>query len=48
MLTKFRRGKDLVRPGEAHFGCNGVPKGNGVIRVGDFVHVRKWAGPSGV
>jgi uncharacterized protein YcbX len=48
VLMKFRRGKDPVRPGKACFGCNGVPEGSGVIRVGDFVHVKEWAGPDGV
>ena len=48
VLMKFRRGKDPDRPGKACFGCNGVPEGCGVIRVGDFVHVREWAGPGGV
>ncbi|KAF9644632.1 hypothetical protein BDM02DRAFT_888505 [Thelephora ganbajun] len=48
VLMKFRRGMDPAKPGKACFGCNGVPKGSGVIRVGDFVHVREWAGPGGV
>ena len=48
VLMKFRRGKDPAMPGKACFGCNGVPKGTGIIRVGDFVHVREWAEPGGV
>ena len=44
VLMKFRRGKDPVKPNKACFGCNGVPMGSGIIRVGDFVHVREWAG----
>jgi len=48
VLMKFRRGKDPAMPGKACFGCNGVPKGSGIILVGDFVHVREWAEPGGV
>ena len=48
VLLKFRKGGDVLKPGKSCFGCNGVPKVTGVIRVGDYVHVREWAGPGGV
>jgi hypothetical protein len=48
VLMKFRRGKDPARVGKPCFGVNGAPLGSGVVRVGDFVHVREWAGPGGV
>ena len=48
VLMKFRRGKDVASPGKSCFGCNGVPRVSGVIRVGDYVHVKEWAGPDGV
>lgn len=48
VLMKCRRGKDPTRPQKVFFGSYGVPKGSGVIRVGDVLHVREWAGPDGV
>jgi len=48
VLMKFRTGKDPERPSKPCFGSNGVPRGNGVVRIGDFVHVLEWAGPGGV
>lgn len=49
VLMKYRTGKDPARKNKPCFGVNGVPLGTGVIRVGDFVHVKEWtAGPEGV
>ncbi|OCH90529.1 hypothetical protein OBBRIDRAFT_592682 [Obba rivulosa] len=48
VLMKFRRGKDPARMGKACFGCNGLYSGEGVVRVGDWVAVRAWAGAGGV
>lgn len=41
VLMKFRTGLNPQRPGKSCFGCNGVPDGRGVIRVGDSVTVVK-------
>jgi len=38
---KFRRGLDPARSGSPCVGCNGVLTGEGVVKVGDWVHVRK-------
>ncbi len=40
VLTKLH--KDTGRTNKPLFGCNGVPSGSGVVRVGDYVSVRKW------
>ena len=48
VLMKFRVGKDPAQMSKPCFGCNGVPLGTGTVRVGDFVHVKEWAGPGGV
>ena len=45
VIMKFRTG---VAPEDANkpcFGANGVPGGNGVIRVGDRVSVHEWVPP---
>jgi len=43
VLMKFRKGLDPTQASKACMGCNGVPSGNGTVRVGDWVHVRKVA-----
>ncbi len=43
VLMKFRTGVDPANLTKPCFGCNGVPAGNGVIRVGDIVAVKEWA-----
>ena len=43
VLMKFRTGKDPANMNKACFGCNGVPSGKGVVRVGDSVSVVKIA-----
>ncbi|TCD68300.1 hypothetical protein EIP91_011159 [Steccherinum ochraceum] len=40
VMMKF--GIDRTRSNKPMFGCNGVPEGNGVIRVGDRVTVKEW------
>jgi len=40
-LHKFRRGLDPEKPSKACLGCNAVPTGSGVVRVGDSVQVHK-------
>jgi hypothetical protein len=46
---KTRTGKDAAQMLQPCFGVNGVPRGSGVLRVGDFVKVREWAeGPGGI
>lgn len=41
VIMKFRRGLDPARAGAPCVGCNGVPTGDGVVKVGDWVRVRK-------
>ncbi|KAL5494819.1 hypothetical protein ACEPAI_281 [Sanghuangporus weigelae] len=41
VLMQFRTGLNPQRPGKSCFGCNGVPDGRGVIRVGDSITVVK-------
>lgn len=48
VLMKFRAGKDPARMSKPCFGCNGVPSGTGIVRVGDRVFVKEWAGEGGV
>lgn len=48
ILMKTRTGKDLLDLSKPCFGCNGVFGGEGVVRVGDFVTVKKWADANGV
>lgn len=40
-MMKFRRGLDPARDSLPCFGCNGIFTGAGVMRVGDWVHVRQ-------
>ena len=48
VLMKFRTGKDPTRKSKACFGCNAVVGGEGVVRVGDRIEVKEWAGGIGV
>jgi hypothetical protein len=41
VMTRFRTGIDPVEKTKPCFGCNGVPKGEGEIQVGDTVYVKK-------
>ena len=41
VLLKFRTGLHPKLKMKPCVGCNGVPKGNGLVRVGDAVWVRK-------
>ncbi|KAG1886124.1 hypothetical protein F4604DRAFT_1724783 [Suillus subluteus] len=41
VLMKHRRGLDPARPSLSCMGCNGVLTANGVVKVGDWIHVRK-------
>lgn len=41
ILMKFRTGNDPARLKQPCFGCNAVPSGSGVVRVGDAVKVLK-------
>lgn len=41
VLMKFRVGLDPQNKWKPCVGCNGVPKGEGTISVGDVVTVRK-------
>ncbi|KAI9455736.1 hypothetical protein HD554DRAFT_2030823, partial [Boletus coccyginus] len=41
VIMKFRRGLDPARSSSPCVGCNGTPTGVGVVKVGDWVHVRK-------
>ncbi|KAJ8586496.1 hypothetical protein M405DRAFT_771597 [Rhizopogon salebrosus TDB-379] len=41
VLMKHRRGLDPVQPNQACMGCNGVFTQDGVVKVGDWIHVRK-------
>ncbi|KAI5119725.1 hypothetical protein M0805_001438 [Coniferiporia weirii] len=43
VLMKFRTNKDPARLRKPCFGCNGVPAGAGMVRVGDAVTVLKFA-----
>ena len=47
VLMKVHKGKDPEVANKPCFGVNAVPSGTGIIRVGDFVHVREWGGPGG-
>ncbi|KAH7886257.1 MOSC N-terminal beta barrel domain-containing protein [Phlebopus sp. FC_14] len=40
-MMKFRRGLDPARVSAPCFGCNGILTGEGTVRVGNWVHVRK-------
>ncbi|KAF8844115.1 hypothetical protein BDN67DRAFT_895589, partial [Paxillus ammoniavirescens] len=40
-MMKFRRGLDPARSSAACIGCNGILTGEGVVKVDDWVHVRK-------
>ena len=42
VLMKFRTGIDPENMNKPCFGCNGVPEGRGVVRVGDSVKVLEW------
>ncbi|OBZ68462.1 Mitochondrial amidoxime-reducing component 1 [Grifola frondosa] len=48
VLMKFRTGKDPARQSKPCFGCNAVVGGKGIIRVGDWITVKEWAGVGGV
>ncbi|KAG2070933.1 hypothetical protein BDR04DRAFT_1099163 [Suillus decipiens] len=41
VLMKHRRGLDPERPSQACMGCNGILTANGMVKVGDWIHVRK-------
>lgn len=41
VIMKFRRGLDPERASLPCVGCNGILTGEGVVKVGDWVHVRK-------
>lgn len=41
VMMKFRRGLNPAYASAPCVGCNGVFTGEGVIRVGDWVHVRQ-------
>ncbi|KAF8167503.1 MOSC N-terminal beta barrel domain-containing protein [Crassisporium funariophilum] len=41
VLMKFRTGLDAAQPSKPCVGCNGVPAGDGVVKVGDWVYVKK-------
>ena len=41
VLMKFRTGMDPQGKMKPYLGCNGVPSGEGVLRVGDVVSVTK-------
>lgn len=43
IIMKFRTNVDPQNMNKPCIGCNGVPGGSGVIRVGDLVTVEKWA-----
>lgn len=46
MLMKFRTGLDAMDKLKPCVGCNGVPDGEGVVKVGDAVFVHKmWDEP---
>lgn len=47
VLMKFRTGLDPKHLNKPCFGCNGVPSGSGVVRVGDPVKVLQLAGSIG-
>ena len=38
---KFRTGLDPTQKMKPCVGCNGVPYGNGTLKVGDWVHIKK-------
>lgn len=40
VLMKFRTGLDPIQKFKPCVGCNGVPAGNGVVRVGDYVFIK--------
>lgn len=42
VIMKIRSGVDALDLSKPCFGCNGVPQGEGVIRVGDLVTVDEW------
>lgn len=48
LLMTFRTGKDPRDFSKPCFGVNGIIDGHGVVRVGDVVTVKEWAGPEGV
>lgn len=41
-LLQFRKGLAPHEQGSSCFGCNAVPAGSGVLRVGDIVSVEVW------
>ena len=41
VLMKHRRGLDPERPNLPCMGCNGILTADGVVKVGDWIHVRK-------
>lgn len=41
VIMQFRRGLDPARSGSPCVGCNGILTGEGVVKVGDWVHVRQ-------
>jgi hypothetical protein len=41
VIMKFRKGLDPARSSAPCVGCNGIFTGEGVVKVGDWVHVRK-------
>lgn len=41
VLMKFRTGLDPTQKMKPCVGCNGVPYGNGTLKVGDWVHIKK-------
>ncbi|KAI0348181.1 hypothetical protein BDW22DRAFT_1350346 [Trametopsis cervina] len=42
VIMKIRSGVDALDLSKPCFGCNGVPRGEGVIRIGDLVTVDEW------
>ncbi|KIP10154.1 hypothetical protein PHLGIDRAFT_66205 [Phlebiopsis gigantea 11061_1 CR5-6] len=45
VIMKFRTGVDPSNANKPCFGSNGVPGGNGVVRVGDHIAIRGWVQP---
>jgi hypothetical protein len=41
VIMQFRRGLDPARSSAPCVGCNGILTGEGVVKVGDWVHVRQ-------
>lgn len=41
VLMKFRTGLDPTQKMKPCVGCNAVPRGSGVVKVGDSLHIKK-------